>query len=89
MVAAVTLRPPWCPAHGAAAYNNQPTCCVDKSMLLKLKNIYLLLLYTSYIKARRIVDAPLMRRACVFGFTMIFSHQPKWLNLIYGHWGGI
>jgi hypothetical protein len=46
----------------------------------------LLLLFISYIKARRIVDAPLTRRACVFGFTMIFCRQLKWLNLIYGQW---
>ena len=48
----------------------------------------MLLLLISYLKARRIVDAPSMRRACVFGFIMIFSRQPKWLNLIYGRWGG-
>jgi hypothetical protein len=38
MVAAVALRPPWFPAPGAAAHNNQPMI-VDKSMLLKVEDL--------------------------------------------------
>ncbi len=56
MAATVALRPPWCPAPGAAAQNNQPTSCATDPMSLKLEDS-IVLRFISYVKARLVVDA--------------------------------
>ena len=40
-------RLPWCPTPGAKAYNKQPTCYTNRSMLLKLE--YLIFINTNYL----------------------------------------
>ncbi len=76
MVAAVALQPPWFPAPGAAAHNNQPTG--DKSMLLKVEDIIVFTIYylcNGTTRRPRVVSV----FACCGGCHQLISAREKLL----------
>ncbi len=58
MAAAVVPRTPWCPPPGAAAYNNQPTCCATHLCLKTRDYLFIYYLVATKVMARCIVNAP-------------------------------